>query len=89
MTSRASSKFWRAFERLPNDIKEKAREAHKLWMKDPRHASLQFKRIHVHHNNYSARIALNWRALCVKEGDTFIWFWIGTHADYDKILSRT
>jgi len=39
--------------------RKKAREAHKLWMKDPCHASLQFKKIHVHHNIYSARIDLN------------------------------
>ena len=58
-------------------------------MQDPRHPSLQFKKIHERHNIYSVRIDLGWRALCVKEKGEFIWFWIGTHSEYDKILSQT
>jgi hypothetical protein len=86
--SKASSKFWRAFENLPSDVKAKAREAHALWMENPRHPSLQFKRVHDRHKIYSARVDLHWRALCAKEADVFIWFWIGTHADYERILSQ-
>ena len=37
MISRASSRFWRAFERLPSHVQVKAREAHALWTEDPRH----------------------------------------------------
>jgi hypothetical protein len=31
---------------------------------------------------------MDYRALGVKEGDEIIWFWIGSHADYDRLLSR-
>ena len=88
MISKASSRFWKAFEKLPSEVKAKAKEAHKLWMSDPRHPSLQFKKIHDRSNIYAVRIDLNWRALCVKEGNEFIWFWIGTHADYERILTQ-
>jgi hypothetical protein len=69
-------------------VKDKAREAHRQWMENPSHPSLQFKKVHDRYNVYSARVDLNWRALCTKDGDEFIWFWIGTHADYDRILSQ-
>jgi hypothetical protein len=35
---------------------------------------------------YSARVSLGWRALGLLEGDTVTWFWIGSHADYEKLL---
>jgi hypothetical protein len=31
---------------------------------------------------------MDYRALGVREGDEIIWFWIGSHADYDRLLSR-
>jgi hypothetical protein len=35
---------------------------------------------------YSVRVGLGWRALGVREGDVMVWFWIGSHADYDRLL---
>jgi len=49
---------------------------------------LQFKRVSYHQPIYSARVDLNHRALGLWEGDTISWFWIGTHADYDKFLAQ-
>jgi hypothetical protein len=86
--SKASSRFWKAFERLPSSVKDKARDAHRLWMQDPWHPSLQFKKVHERYDIFSVRIDLGWRALCVKEGDNCIWFWIGSHSEYDRILSQ-
>jgi len=34
---------------------------------------------------YSVRVGLNWRAVAIKDGETFIWFFIGSHAEYDKL----
>ncbi|WP_446686561.1 ParE family toxin-like protein [Rhizobium laguerreae] len=50
---------------------------------DPRHPSLHFKRVG---RFWSARVGASWRALAVSDGDDIIWFWIGSHADYDKLL---
>jgi hypothetical protein len=30
----------------------------------------------------------DYRALGLLEDDTIIWFWIGSHADYDDLISR-
>ncbi len=36
---------------------------------------------------WSARICLRYRALAVESGEDLVWFWIGTHADYDKLVT--
>jgi hypothetical protein len=53
-----------------------------LWRANPGHPSLSFKRIHQADPVYSLRVSRDYRAL----GDTVTWFWIGSHADYDKLL---
>jgi hypothetical protein len=35
---------------------------------------------------WSARVGGHHRALAVEAADGLVWFWIGTHADYDKLL---
>ncbi|HEX8675403.1 MAG TPA: hypothetical protein VF710_26140 [Longimicrobium sp.] len=36
---------------------------------------------------YSARVGRHYRALGERQvDDTIVWFWIGSHADYDRIL---
>lgn len=77
-----------AFSRLPNKIKEQARAAYILFTKNPKHPSLRFKKVHSKKAIYSARISLDCRALAQLEGDECIWFWIGSHDDYDKLLSK-
>jgi hypothetical protein len=42
--------------------------------------------IHTTRPIYSARVGLGYRALAVLDGDLAVWFWIGTHADYDRLL---
>jgi hypothetical protein len=37
---------------------------------------------------YSIRVGHRWRALGYRRDDTMIWFWIGSHAEYDKIIRR-
>jgi hypothetical protein len=55
-------------------------------MRDPWHPSLQFKQIHATRSVFSARVSLDWRAVCVRSDDTALWFFIGSHADYDKLI---
>jgi hypothetical protein len=88
MISETTARFWKAFEQLPQPIQKAARETYQLWKEDPYHPSLHFKQVHSRKLIYSVRINLDWRAVGVKEADTVIWFWIGSHADYDKLLSQ-
>jgi hypothetical protein len=59
-----------------------------MFERDPRHPSLQFKQIHPTKPIYSARVALGYRALGVLEGEDVVWFWVGSHAEYDRLISK-
>ena len=50
---------------------------------DPQHPSLHLKKLD---EIWSVRVSLHHRALAVKVSDGFLWFWIGTHAEYDDIV---
>jgi hypothetical protein len=80
----ASPTFWRAYEKLPNRIKGAADEAFMLLKRDPSHPSLRFKKIAG--AIWSARVTLSYRALARETPDGYVWFWIGSHADYDRLL---
>lgn len=88
MISRATRDFWKVYRELPANVRMNARKVYRVWLHDPWHPSLHFKKVHSTRLIYSVRIGGNWRAVCTKYGDHFIWFWIGSHADYDIILSQ-
>jgi hypothetical protein len=85
MKSRAGSKFWKAYRELPADIQRLAVKQYRLWMKDSAHPSLQFKKVRSY---WSCRVTDSYRALAIMDGDYAIWFWIGTHAEYEQILRQ-
>ena len=88
MTSHTTERFRRAYQQLPDHVRAQARKAYRQFMDNPRHHSLQFKQVHPSRPIYSARVALGYRALGTREGDAMIWFWIGSHAEYDHLLKR-
>ncbi len=88
MKSRLDPDFRDAFERLPKSVQEQARRKYQIFKENPYHNSLQFKLVKHNPPTYSVRIGENYRALGVREGDRISWYWIGTHADYDKLLSQ-
>jgi hypothetical protein len=85
--SRATPRFWKAFRELPSEIQDAARKAYRLFQESSRHPSLQFKKVHDQEPLYSVRVTLGYRALGLVQGDEIVWFWIGSHADYDRLLS--
>lgn len=87
MKSRTTERFRSAFERLPAAVQRRAGAAYGLFRKDPHHPSLRFKQVHPTRLIYSVRIGLGYRALGVRDRDEIIWFWIGSHADYDRLLA--
>ena len=87
MRSRATPRFWAAYRELPPEIRDLARKAFGLFRDNPRHPSLQFKKVHDD-SIYSVRVTLGYRALGLLEGEEVEWFWIGTHAEYDRLLEN-
>lgn len=88
MRSYVTNGFRKLFAELPPHIRGRARTGYRLWAEHPGHPSLQFKRVHPSRPIYSVRIGIGWRALGVVEDEAIIWFWIGSHAGYDKMLRR-
>jgi hypothetical protein len=86
MNSQLSEDFRTCFSRLPDEVKEAARKNYRLWKENPAHPSLHFKRIHSQDAIYSVRVGRGWRALGLLEENTITWFWIGSHAEYDKLI---
>jgi hypothetical protein len=84
--SRTTREFRNAFALLPHDVRRRAQRAYRLFRSDPRHPSLRFKKVDEESNVYSVRIGQGYRALGVLEGSTVVWFWIGSHAECDRLL---
>ncbi len=88
MNSYLTEDFLACFRRLPQNVKEKARKNYRLWCQNRNHPSLQFKRVHPIEPIYSIRVGIGWRALGLREGEAIYWFWIGSHAEYDRLLNE-
>lgn len=88
MNSHTSEKFRKAFADLPADVQKQARQAYRLFIENPRHPSLRFKPIHPNRPIYSVRVGIDYRAVGIKEEDEIIWYWIGSHAEYDKLIRQ-
>jgi hypothetical protein len=86
MISHITEKFRKAFAELPADVRDQARQAYRLFVENPHHPGLHFKSIHPTRPIYSVRVGLNYRAVGAREGDEIVWFWIGSHAEYDKLI---
>jgi hypothetical protein len=84
--SRTTRSFRAAFAALPEEIQAQARRAYRIFRENPSHPSLRFKKVDPLENVYSVRIGLGYRALGVLEGSVVIWFWIGSHAEYDRVV---
>lgn len=88
MNSKTTERFWASYSELTTEIKKRSKEAFKLFLDDPYHPSLHFKRVHSHRPIFSVRITKDYRALGVQKDNDILWFWIGSHSDYEKLLNQ-
>ncbi len=79
----ADPSFWNCYHRLPQHIRQLADKNFELLKGNSRHASLHLKKVNEY---WSVRIGVKYRALGVETGGGVVWFWIGTHAEYDKLI---
>ena len=86
MTSLKTPRFWAAYRELPTEVRDAARRAYALLRENPQHPSLQFKKVHEREPVHSVRVTIAYRAAGLLENDNIPWFWIGSHADYDRLL---
>ena len=69
-------------------VRQQARQAYRMFRENPQHPGLRFKRVHASRPIYSVRVGLGHRALGVLAGEDLVWFWIGSHSDYDRLVSH-
>lgn len=84
LTHHASPRYWECFAALPQPVRELANTNFELLKKNPQHPSLHFKQVGQF---WSMRVGLHYRALGVSAGGGIVWFWIGTHGEYDRLIS--
>ena len=82
---KTTDEFWEGFSNLPQIVQERAKKQFELLKENPTHPSLHFKKVGKF---WSVRISDFYRALAVKDGEDYIWVWIGTHDDYEKMIKR-
>lgn len=80
----ASPSFWTCYERLPKEVQKLADKNFVLLKTNPEHPSLHLKKVESY---FSVRIGKRYRALGITTEKGILWFWIGTHSEYDKLIS--
>jgi hypothetical protein len=88
MKSRRTKQFRKLFNALPKDVQQQADRAYQQFKADPTHPGLEFKQVSAKGPTYSVRVGIHWRAMAVRRSDHWLWFWIGSHAEYDKLLKQ-
>jgi len=86
LPSKRASSFKARYAQLPAKARQEADEAYQQFKNDPNYPGLNFKQIVGAY--YSARVGTGHRALAVLRNGYWLWFWIGTHAEYDKFLDQ-
>jgi hypothetical protein len=85
--SKVRPSFWRAYELLAPSVRLRARLAYELFMANPDHPSLRFKKLQGSAGIWSVRINEQYRAVGVRAGDPIERIWIGSHNQFDKLFS--
>ena len=80
---RTTEQFWQRYRRLPQAVREHADKSFALLRENFHHPSLHFKKVGAF---WSARVDISHRALAIEDGDDFIWVWIGSHDEYERVI---
>jgi len=88
MDSKRTKAFKKLYISLPDHVKENARKQYKYFLKNQSHPSLRTKLIGSTRNNkfkvYEVTVGMGYRATYFRDGDVYVWFWIGTHNSFDR-----
>jgi mRNA-degrading endonuclease RelE of RelBE toxin-antitoxin system len=87
MNHLALPRFWGLYRRLPEHIRTLADKNYELLRADPFHPSLHFKKVGKTKQLWSVRVGDHYRALGADKPEGIVWFWIGTHSEYDQLLA--
>lgn len=83
MKHHASPKYWKHYRKLTEQIRQLADKNFELLKQNPKHPSLHLKQIG---HFWSVRVGRNYRALAIEAEKGLVWFWIGPHDEYERLL---
>ena len=87
MKSETLPTFWELYRKLDDRTRRQAQQSFRLWFENPFHPSLHFKVVNAHARVWSVRIGISYRALGTWDGETVTWYWIGSHDEYERIIT--
>jgi hypothetical protein len=79
----ATTEFWNHYQQLPTEVQKLADKNFALLKQDPRHPALRLKKVGIY---WSARVGLRCRVLAKERAEGLVWFWIGSHDQYERLL---
>ena len=82
---KATTRFWKYFDAFPKEVQQRAREQFEIFKSNLYYPSLHFKKVGKF---WSVRISNFYRALAIKDGEDYIWVWIGTHDEYERMIKN-
>ena len=85
MTHLATPSFWAGYRALPAGVRGVADKNFALLNENPRHPSLRLKKVGAF---WSVRVGRSYRALARDRAEGLVWFWIGPHGTYDRLVER-
>lgn len=89
MKSHTTAGFRKLLATLPVDVRRRARSAYRQFRENPHHPSLRLKHIHGSDRLVSVRISRGYRAVGIRIlPDEIVWFWVGPHEEYEKLLAK-
>ena len=80
---RTTPRFWRCYDALPDATRAAADRSYELLKTNSSHPSLHLKKVGKF---WSVRATASHRALGVEAESGIVWFWIGSHADYERLI---
>ena len=86
MKSFTSRRFRETYANLPEPVRQQARRAYRLFRQDPSYPGLNLKKVDQNNDVYSVRVGRGYRALGRLDGSDMVWFWIGPHDEYERLI---
>lgn len=86
MISEITDSFRQAYGKLPEEVRLRVKKAYLQWAANPFHPSLRYKKIHATLPIWSARVGLHYRVVGIVHDEKIVWYFVGSHAEYDRLI---
>lgn len=88
MENRRTKSYWKCLDKLGVNIDALLERTYDTWLNEPQSNGLEFTFLHDDPLVARVRVGDHYRAIMVIDGETAVWFWIGTHEDYNKYHNK-